>query len=358
MASFATCKFPMVDRFKDYGEKNIVVGYIDSVLSGFGQIVLSDNPVTGLLIILGVFLASPSQCLTALWAGCVASLFAYLIGVNKVLVQHGLYTFSGAVVGLGISLWGFTNQAEYLHLLIYATIGGILSVCMTAAFNGLLSKWEAPSLSVPYCMTLAIIMPALFLMSGVNSTPMLTPYTVEITEAFTNLTPYEFVLSALAGVGEICFQTKVSSCICLILAILISSRVDAIVAILCSIIGCGFAIAIGLPTDNILIGLYGYNSALVGMGLFGRAFRMSVPSAIFTIIMALLSVILTVSMGVVFAPLGIPVAALPFGIIVIACIIGREHLAVLKPVSILLWGVPETIQKAVKEQDLAEAKAN
>ena len=52
MASYASCKFPLVDEFKDYGEKNKVVGFIDSVLSGFGQIVLSDNPVTGLLVML------------------------------------------------------------------------------------------------------------------------------------------------------------------------------------------------------------------------------------------------------------------------------------------------------------------
>ena len=39
MGSFATCKFPVVDKMYEIGEKNPVVGYINSVLSGFGQIV-------------------------------------------------------------------------------------------------------------------------------------------------------------------------------------------------------------------------------------------------------------------------------------------------------------------------------
>ena len=39
MGSFATCKFPGVDKMYEIGEKNPVVGYINSVLSGFGQIV-------------------------------------------------------------------------------------------------------------------------------------------------------------------------------------------------------------------------------------------------------------------------------------------------------------------------------
>ena len=84
---------------------------------------------------------------------------------------------------------------------------------------------------------------------------------------------------------------------------------------------------------------------------------MSVGNAIFTAIMALFSVLLTAAMGVAFMPLGIPVAALPFAVIVIMCVIGREHLSRFQPVSILLWGVPETIEKALKEQEHSEKQA-
>lgn len=354
MSAIASCKFPLVDEFKNYGEKNKAVGYIDSVLSGFGQIVLSDNPVTGLLVMLGIFLGSPSQLLTALVAACTASAAAYLIGVNKVLVQHGLYTFSGAVVGLGISLWGYTVEAVYPQLLIYAVIGGAASVVITAGINAFLGKWEAPSLSVPYCVTLMMIIPALLHMESMSSRPYLLPQLGEATTAFESLDLYTFFTSAIAGVGEICFQVGIPSGICLILGLLVSSRVDAAVAIICAALGTGFAAALELPAANIAIGLYGFNAALVGMGLFGRAFRMSFASAVFTVAMAMFSVILNAALGVIFMPLGIPVAALPFGIIVILCIIGREHFSKLQPVSILMWGVPETIEKALKAQEKAE----
>lgn len=353
MAAFATCKFPLVDQFKNYGEKNPVVGYIDSVLSGFGQIVLSDNPVTGLLIMAGIFLGAPSQLLSALVAACAASAFAFLIGVNKDLIRHGLYTFSGAVVGLGISLWGFSAQAVYPQMLIYAAIGGIVSVLLTGAFSSFLSKWEVPSLSVPYCVTLMMMIPALLLMSSMKPQPLLPLQVGQVTNGFNGIDLAVFLKSTIAGVGEICFQVGIGSGVCLILALLVSSRIDTIVALICAALGTGFAVALGLPTDNIIIGLYGYNAALVGMGLFGRAFRMSTASAIFTIVMALFSVILTVGMGVVFMPLAIPVAALPFGIIVIACMIARDNLTMLTPVSVLLWGVPETIERTLKQQDAA-----
>lgn len=351
MSAFATCKFPMVDRFKDYGEKNPVVGFIDSVLSGFGQIVLSDNPVTGLLIMLGIFLGSPSQLLTAVWAACIASAFAFFIGINKDLVRHGLYTFSGAIVGLGISLWGYTNQAVYPQILLYAAIGAVVSVLVTAALNAFFGKWEAPSLSVPYCVTLMMLIPGLFLMGKMDPQLYLAPQTVQVTDAFRMLDFEAFFEATIAGVGEICFQVGIPSGICLLLALLASSRVDAAAALICAALGTAFAMLLGLPTDNILIGLYGYNAALTGMGLFGRAFRMSGYSAVLTIIMALFSVVLTAAMGAVFLPLGIPVAALPFGVIVIACMMGKDYFSKLTPVSILLWGVPETIEAALKVQN-------
>lgn len=358
VASYASCKFPLVDEFKNYGEKNKVVGFLDSVLSGFGQIVLSDNPVTGLLVMLGVFLGAPSQLLAALLAACAASATAFLIGVNADLVRHGLYTFSGAIVGLGVSLWGYSAQPIYPQLLIYAAIGGVVSVVVTAAVNAFLSKWEAPSLSVPYCVTLMMLIPALLLTGGMEPRMYTLPQVGQVTDAFAGLDVGAFFTSAVAGVGEICFQVGIPSGICLMLALLVSSRVDLISAFCCAALGTGFAAALGLPTDNILIGLYGYNAALVGMGLFGRAFRMSVANAVFTILMALFSVLLTAAMGVAFLPLGIPVAALPFGVIVILCVIGGGHLSRLQPVSILLWGVPETIEKALKAQEAEEKNAD
>lgn len=356
MSAYASCKFPLVDEFKNYGEKNKVVGFVDSVLSGFGQIVLSDNPVTGLLVMLGIYLGSPSQLLTAIIAACSASAAAFLIGINADLVRHGLYTFSGAIVGLGISLWGYTVSAVYPQLLVYAVIGGVASVIVTACVNAFLGKWEAPSLSVPYCVTLMMLIPALMIMGQMEPKLYSLPQVAQVTDGFTGLDFNTFLTSTVAGVGEICFQVGIPSGICLLLALLASSRVDAICAFVCAALGTGLAAALGLPDGNILIGLYGYNAALVGMGIFGRTFRMSVGSAILAVVMALFSVILTAAMGVIFMPLGIPVAALPFGIIVIMCVIARDHFSRLRPVSILLWGVPETIEKTLRQQEDAQEK--
>ena len=357
MASIASCPFPGVDRFKDCGEKNKVVGYIDSVLSGFAQIVLSDNPVTGLLVMLGVFLAAPSQLLAALTAACTAVPFAHLVGVNPFLIRHGYYSFSAAVCGLGVSLWGFSVQPVYPQLLLYSALAGVLSVILFAAVGAFLAKWEVPGLSVAYWITLMIMIPTLHYASGLNAVPFLSPALSEVTQTPMTFELSTFAAATIAGIAEICFQFETASGICLLLAILVSSRVDALVALICSAAGTAVAIAIGLPEGNILIGLYGFNAALTGIGLFGRAFRMSVASALFTLVMAAASVFLMAALSAVFLPLGIPVAALPFGLIVITCMITKSSFGKLTPVSALLWGVPETIEKALKAKDAEEKQA-
>jgi hypothetical protein len=61
-------------------------------------------------------------------------------------------------------------------------------------------------------------------------------------------------------------------------------------------------------------------------------------------------------MGVLFQPLGAPVAALPFAVIVIGCIMCKDYFTKLQAVPIIMWGVPETIEKALRAQE-AEAEA-
>jgi urea transporter len=200
-----------------------------------------------------------------------------------------------------------------------------------------------------------IIIPTLLYAKGMNAAPLLTPALSEIAHAPMAFDFATFVTSTIAGLAQICFRFEAASGICILLALLVSSRIDTAVAIVCTAASTAMAIAIGLPEENIILGFYGFNAALTGIGLFGRAFRMSVASAMFTLLMAAGSVLLAAALSAIFLPLGIPVAALPFGLIVITCIIAKDNLGNLTPVSFRLWGVPETIEKALKAQDAEKA---
>ena len=50
MGSFASCKFPFLDEWKKFAGGNPAAGWVDAVLSGFAQIIFSDNSFSGLLL--------------------------------------------------------------------------------------------------------------------------------------------------------------------------------------------------------------------------------------------------------------------------------------------------------------------
>jgi urea transporter len=352
MSSIATCKFPGVDQFKSLGEKNKVVGFIDSLCSGFSQILLSDNPVTGILIMAAVFVINPPMLLCALVAATAAILFSHLIGIDKFLIHHGFYGFSAAVCGLGVNLFGFSGAAVFPQMLIYSAIAGVISVIAFNAIGTFLSQFGATGLSIPYWVTLAIMIPPLLTSANLSAIPFFAPQLSEVVSApMVAFDFVSFISSTMIGLALICFQFEVIPGIIMLCALLVSSRIDAAVAVICAAIGTLTAIVIGLPEAGIVIGLYGFNAALVGITLFGRVFRMSLLSAVVTFVMAVFSVFAFEAISLVFLPLGLPVAAMPFGVICVLCMIAGPNFKGLEVIPVAKWGVPETIEKALRAEE-------
>jgi urea transporter len=127
--------------------------------------------------------------------------------------------------------------------------------------------------------------------------------------------------------------------------------VDFIMVILGSLVSTASAILLGLPQDATLIGIYGSNAVLLVLVLFGRGYAMSVRNFIFSMVMVVVSVFATMWLGAVLAPLGAPVAAFPYVLLAILALLGRDALRGLKWVDPMKWGVPETIAKALKEEE-------
>lgn len=352
MPAYATCKFPLVDRWKRLGDKNAFVGYIDSVLSGFAQIAFSDNPFCGALLIIGACIGSPIQAISGVWAACIATLIAYLLGTPKLQIRLGLYSFNAALAGLGIPLFAFSNKWMLPEILFYSSIGAIACVLLTAGLSALFSGWDVPSLALPYCITLFILIPASLFLSGIKAEPSSIPHLVSPAVSTTSTWSInDFFTSIMTGLSEIIWQANVISGFFYLLAVLVSSRIDVFSAISSVTIGTLSAIALGLSKDEIMIGLYGYNAVLLTQVLFGRAYRLSLLSFIFSSVLSVVSVLLAVALSALFAPIGAPVAAFPYVILTIVAMVGRNAYTKLVFVSPLKWGVPETIENECKKTE-------
>lgn len=87
------------------------------------------------------------------------------------------------------------------------------------------------------------------------------------------------------------------------------------------------------------------------MIMVGRGYEISLKSLVYALILAVGSVFLTAGMTTVFAPLGVPVAAFPYALMAVGAMLGKDFFKGLKPIDSMLWGVPETIMKALKKKE-------
>lgn len=352
MPAYATCKTPLVDKWKDAADKNEVLGFIDSILSGYGQIAFNDNPISGILFIIGCFVGSVQMGVSSLVCTVVAAIVAYLIGVPKLSLRLGLYTFNAALAGLGLALFVFPGQGITVQMLIYAAIGGILCVFLTAAFSAFLGSLSVPPLALPYCTVLMILIPASLIMPSMNASTSVIPYLAEVNAgASATWTAGEFFTAVMNNLAEVLWQANIWSGLFFALGVLVASRVDFVSILVASVVSTGLAILLGLSKDSILVGIYGYNAVLLMLVLFGRGYAMSVKNYIFSLLMSCVTVIVSVWLSAMFAPLGVPVAAFPYVILAILALAAREPLTGLKWVSPLKWGVPETIAKELKNEN-------
>ncbi|MDR1953471.1 MAG: urea transporter [Clostridiales Family XIII bacterium] len=352
MAALATCKFPFVDRWKAAADGNVILGFIDSVLSGYGQIAFNDNPLSGLLFMIGCFVGSVQNGVSSVICALTATATAYLLRVPAASLRPGLYTFNAALAGMGIALFIFPGQAVTGGLVLFSVIGGVLCVFLTAAFSGLLSKWEVPPLALPYSTVLFILVPASLLLPIIEPTTSVVPHLGEMAVAASqDWTFTGFLTAFMNNFSEVLWQSAPLSGAFFLAGVLVASRVDFVMAIVGSALASGFAIALGLPQESNLIGIYGYNAVLLLLVLFGRGYAMSVRNFLFSVALALISVLFTVWLSALFAPLGAPVAAFPYALLSIFALLSRNGLAGLRWINPLKWGVPETIAKELKRED-------
>ncbi|MDR2089760.1 MAG: urea transporter [Clostridiales Family XIII bacterium] len=351
MAALASCKFPFVDRWKAAADKNGVLGFVDSVLSGYGQIAFNDNPLSGLLFLAGCFAGSVQNGVSSLICALTATAMAYLLLVPTIALRLGLYTFNAALAGMGIGLFIFPGQDVTAGLVFFSVVGGVLCVFLTAAFSGFLSKWNVPSLALPYCTVLFILVPASLLIPVIEPTTSVIPYLNEPALGASQVwTLPDFLTAFMNNFSEVLWQATPLSGAFFLAGVVVASRVDFVMVLIGSALASGFAIVLGLPQASNMIGIYGYNAVLLLLVLFGRGYAMSVRNFLFSVVMALVSVVITVWLSAVFAPLGAPVAAFPYVLLGILALLGKNGLAGLKWVDPLKWGVPETIAKALKEE--------
>lgn len=342
MSATASCHFPYQDKWKNYCDRNKILAFIDSVLSGYAQLAFNDNTFSGILMIIATWIASPVLCINAVWGTTIATATAYAIQIPNIRIRSGSYGFNAALASLAITQLVFPSQGLSFTMLSISAVISALTVFLLKYAESILTKWNISAFVIPYCVTLCISL-ATFTAIGITNPTTVTLDTLLFTNTLSDWSVQELLTTFLHSGSQILWHSSILSGILYFIALLFASRWDTLNVIAAIIASMAVAVILGLPKDSVMTGLYGYNAILL-IQVLDRSFLLTRNICIWNTIFSGLTVVFCCIYQLILPQLGIgTILAFPYMTLAYLVIIIRRKRKDVTYISAKYWGVPETI---------------
>lgn len=246
------------------------------VLKGFGQIMLQENPITGLLFLIGIFFGSFVMGAAALLATVCGTATAFLLKYDRLEIEKGLYGFSAALVGVGILL--------FLKPVILSWLFVVVGASLATVIQHFFIKRKIAVFTLPFVLvTWAVILFSRTYLVGIMSAPLLS----------TAVSTIDYFTFAFKGYGQVIFQDNLVAGVLFFIAVFISSPISALYGLAAAVLSAIIAFALSMPIADIAIGLFSYNAVLCAIVFAGT----QIKDGILVLISVLLSLVVSLAMA-------------------------------------------------------------
>lgn len=330
-----------------------VMAAVDALLRGTGQVMFQNNPLTGLLFLVGIFINSPKLGAAGVLGLGASTLAAWILGADRTLIRNGLFGFNGILTGLGLAFFLQLNAG----LIAAIVLGGAVSTVVMMALINLLGPWDTPALTAPFVITTWLLLFAVYQFAFLVPTEIIAPAALDpLAKAQTalrelptptqgtGLTPANLTNGFFRGIGEVMFQDNLITGVIFLLAILINSRISFAFAALGSAVGMLTAMALGGDGFFIYHGLYGFNAVLCAIAIGGMFFVLTWKSAVYALVAAVMGSVAFAAIAVLLSPLGMPALTAPFVLVTWLFLLPKAGFAALQPVPLGEVTTPEKIR--------------
>jgi urea transporter len=328
------------------------LAFVDSCLRGVGQVCFMNNPVTGLAILVAMFVGEA-------WLGFAGALglvastgAAILIGMDRGAIRAGLFGFNGVLVGAGLSL--FLQPDWDVLVMVWIVVAAFFSTILHAALAAVfIGAWKVPPFTLAFnFITLIFLIGALNFANGrvgglvAPGNPQVTEGTVSNTlrsaaEAATANNIEGVVNAVMRGISQLFFANSVASGIIIVVGIAVCSRIAAIFALVGSTVGMLTGLALGANGVAIYNGLWGFNSFDAALAIGGVFFVLTLRSGLLAVACAVFAAILFGAIASLFTPWGLPALTLPFCFATLAFVLLKDAAPALQPVAVEDITTPE-----------------
>ena len=295
----------------------------DSVLNSYSQVFFARNRAFALFLLIVTFF-DPVMGFCGLLSIIIANLFAWALGFSKEAIQSGDFGFNSLLVGLGLGFY----YAPNLELIILIIVGALISFLFTVGVSGILYKYNLPFLSIPFLLALWALMLSsrnfsnliisergIYTLNELYATG--SNYLVKLYQFFKWENLPEMVRIYFNSLGAILFQFNILSGILVAIGLLIYSRIAFLFSFISFAAAYYFYQLLGADITTLSYYYIGFNFILSGIALGGYFLVPSKTSILWTILLVPVLMILTSSLGSLFATVQLNIYSLPFNIVVI-----------------------------------------
>ena len=303
--------------------KQHIILYTEGILNSYSQIFFSTNKLFALLLMFVTFF-DVRLGFSGLLAILIGQFTATVFNFNKEHIRSGAYTFNAVLVGIAIA-----NMYEYnLSFIVLLIIASILVFFLTLWFSTSLAKRGLPYLSIPFIITIWIVVLSsgnfFSLKPNIEHTYFLNNiFPGVFNETTQDISGYRFaniIYLYLRSLGAIFFQYNDLAGIFIVIGLLIYSRIAFVLSVFGFVVGYLFYYFLQGDFTPLVYTYIGFNFILTSIALGGFFVVASKKSFLLILFMMPIIGLLISSLNAFFINLHLPIYSLPFNIVVLLCL--------------------------------------
>lgn len=294
---------------------------LNGIINSYAQVFFSQNTVFGLFLLV-VTLFSGWPGIAGLISILMVQSIVFLFGFDTNLLKDGTYSYNAMLSGIALGSF-FEPGAALLLTLVASTI---LSFLLTQWFLGSLGRNYLPILTVPFLVTVWIIIlgagnfTALHFRAQTEGLAQINfPYLFDSATSFISRLPYANVVYLyLRSLGAILFQYNDLSGLIIASGLLLNSRMAFVLSLFGFAIGYAFYQFMEGDFSQLIYTYIGFNFILTAIALGGFFIvpsRRSFVNLLFTI--PVIALLISALHAFLYVRFGLPLYSLPFNIVVI-----------------------------------------
>ncbi|XP_028639034.1 urea transporter 2 isoform X1 [Grammomys surdaster] len=296
------------ERIKD---KSPVFQFLDWVLRGMSQVMFVNNPLSGILILLGLFVQNPWWAILGCLGTIMSTLTALILSQDKSAIAAGLHGYNGVLVGLLMAV--FSDKGNYYWwLLLPVIVMSMTCPILTSALSTVFSKWDLPVFTLPFNIAVTLYLAATGHHNLFFPTTLLQPATATPNITWSEVQVPLLLRAIPVGIGQVYGCDNPWTGGIFLVALFISSPLICLHAAIGSTIGMLAALSIATPFDNIYFGLCGFNSTLACIAIGGMFYVITWQTHLLAIACALFAAYLGAALTNMLSVFGLPPCTWPF----------------------------------------------